>query len=99
MDNPVYSQLFQNQERAAKAQYAEAAKATRETADKPICGMGMATEAVTSRRSHTLAEEAEKNMRHHAEAHGRHSAAYEFLSGHPEFDEFVRLVRSGSIQF
>ena len=52
-----------------------------------------------SPRPFTLAAEAETRMREHAEAHDKHSAAYQFLTLHPEFDEFVRLVRSGSIQF
>lgn len=46
-----------------------------------------------------LAEEAEMRMRHHAESHGNSRAAFVFLTRHPEFDEFVRLVRAGSIQF
>ncbi len=50
-------------------------------------------------RPYTLAGEAAARMKQHAEAHATQSAAYGFLIQHPEFDEFVRLVRSGSIQF
>ena len=47
----------------------------------------------------TMAEQAEKNAAYHFEEYNKaHNAAY-FLSGHPEFDEFIRLVRSGAIQF
>lgn len=46
----------------------------------------------------TLAEEAAKSVQYHAEAHSKSTAAYQFLTKHPEFDEFVRLIRSGSIQ-
>lgn len=49
-------------------------------------------------RSYTLADEAAKRVASHADFHNKAAAAYEFLTKHPEFDEFVRLVRAGSIQ-
>jgi hypothetical protein len=51
------------------------------------------------RRPYTLREEAGKSAEHHRAESQKHSAAYDFLSAHPEFDEFIRLVRSGAIQF
>ena len=46
----------------------------------------------------TLADEAADRMARQREEHRKRCAAYEFLILHPEFDEFLRLVRSGSIQ-
>jgi hypothetical protein len=53
----------------------------------------------TAYRPPTMAEQAEKNADYHAEQHGKHRAAANFLVQHPEFDQFIQLVRSGAIQF
>ena len=60
---------------------------------------GIAGCDTTAYRPPTMAEQAEKNAAYHFEEYNKaHDAAY-FLSRHPEFDEFIRLVRSGAIQF
>jgi hypothetical protein len=46
----------------------------------------------------TLREQAEKNAYYHREEAQKHSSAAAFLSEYPQFDEFIRLVRSGAIQ-
>ena len=47
----------------------------------------------------TLQEEAEKQAIHHSEMANKCAQAAAFLSANPAFDEFVRLVRAGVIQF
>lgn len=47
----------------------------------------------------TLAEQAEKNAQYHFEEHAKSQKAASFLTAHPEFDEFIKLIRAGSIQF
>jgi hypothetical protein len=47
----------------------------------------------------TLGQEAEKHVIYHRDQADKFERAATFLREHPEFDEFVRLVRSGSIQF
>ena len=47
----------------------------------------------------TLQEEAEKQAIHHSSMANKCAQAAAFLSANPAFDEFVRLVRAGVIQF
>lgn len=61
-----------------------------------------ATQAVgvcAGRAPYTLCEEAAKSEQHHYEEAAKAGSAARFLSSHPEFDEFIRLVRSGAIRF
>jgi len=51
------------------------------------------------RAPYTLCEEAAKSEQHHYDEAAKAGSAARFLSAHPEFDEFVRLVRSGAIRF
>ena len=50
-------------------------------------------------RPPTMQEQAEKAADHHAEQHGKQRAAANFFAAHPEFDQFIQLVRQGAIQF
>lgn len=50
-------------------------------------------------RGYTLLEEASKSESYHFDEAAKAGNATRFLSAHPEFDEFVRLVRSGAIRF
>ena len=50
-------------------------------------------------RPQTLREEAEVRLRNHSEHARNASLAAEFFRDNPAFDEFVRLVRAGVIQF
>lgn len=43
------------------------------------------------------AEEAEKQAMDHFDRGGKAQRAAEFLRKHPEFDEFIRLIREGVI--
>ena len=43
-------------------------------------------------------EEAEKNSAYHQELASTLRAGVEFLRENPQFDEFIRLIRAGSIQ-
>jgi hypothetical protein len=52
-----------------------------------------------SYRCPTLQEEAEKQSIHHSKMANKCTQAAVFLSANPAFDEFVRLVRAGVIQF
>jgi hypothetical protein len=47
----------------------------------------------------SLRDEAQKRSIQHREIADKAQAAAIFLHQHPEFDEFVRLVRRGAIQF
>lgn len=58
-----------------------------------VCGQ------TQSYRPPTLGQEAEKHVIYHRDQADKFERAATFLREHPEFDEFVRLVRSGSIQF
>lgn len=92
--------VYQNKQDGEAILKAKRERANEESADC-AAGQTVAPQGMTGglKRSYTLAEEAEKGLRHHAEAHGKLAAAHDFLSRHPQFDEFVRLVRAGSIQF
>lgn len=50
-------------------------------------------------RPPTLREEAEKRVGHHRDQAEKADQAVAFLRENPAFDEFVRLVRAGVIQF
>lgn len=49
--------------------------------------------------AYSLRDEAQKLAHHHQEQSDKAARAAAFLHQHPEFDEFIRLVRSGSLQF
>ena len=57
------------------------------------------TQVQTSYRLPTLREEAEKQIGYHREQADKADRAIAFLRDNPAFDEFVRLVRAGVIQF
>lgn len=42
-------------------------------------------------------EEMEKHLAHHDESFGRIAKGAAFLREHPEFNEFIQLIRTGSI--
>ncbi len=60
---------------------------------------GQAVAGIGSYRRPTLQEEAEKQAIYHSEMANKSAKAAAFLSANPAFDEFIRLVRSGVIQF
>ena len=45
----------------------------------------------------SLREEQEKSAQYHAEQSLKNQQAAAFFAAHPEFDEFIRLIRSGVI--
>lgn len=47
----------------------------------------------------SLSAEARRSEQFHYEQASKAGDAARFLSSHPEFDEFIRLVRSGALQF
>ena len=55
-------------------------------------GIGLAGE-----RRPTLREEAEKNVGYHRSQADKANRAAAFFREHPEFDEFIQLIRSGVI--
>ena len=73
-----------------KAQQAKAVNT--DCCNQAVAGIG-------SYRRPTLQEEAEKQAIHHSEMANKCAQAAAFLSANPAFDEFVRLVRAGVIQF
>jgi hypothetical protein len=82
-------------ERAYDAQRGEAQTQCLNPVPMPNCAQAVGL----GRRPYTLREEAEKSAAHHGEQAQKHASAASFLAAHPEFDEFVRLVRAGAIQF
>jgi hypothetical protein len=72
------------------------AEAAAQYSEQKTIGMGVAPMQANKRRS-TLAEEAHSAAIHHSEQSQKHYQSAEFLSKHPEFDEFIRLIRSGVI--
>lgn len=63
--------------------------------------VGYATQSATtgSYRPPTMREQAEKNAQYHFDLHIKAQQAASFLAAHPEFDEFIRLIRSGALEF
>ena len=59
-------------------------------------GVGSATTNVFSRRS-SLREEAERQVSQHLEQADKKARAATFFREHPEFDEFIQLIRGGVI--
>jgi hypothetical protein len=47
----------------------------------------------------SLMEQLEKTANYHFDQYQKSQGGVHFLKDHPEFDEFIRLVRSGAIQF
>lgn len=60
---------------------------------------GVSSTQETAYRPPTMAEQADKNSQYHMEEHLKAKNAAYFLGLHPEFEEFIKLVRAGSIQF
>lgn len=56
-------------------------------------------EQTSPSRAYTLSEDAQRNEQFHYEQAAKAGNAARFLSAHPEFDEFIRLVRAGALQF
>ena len=56
-----------------------------------------AIQGTASVRPSTLKDEAAKSAQYHSTEANKAAAAHVFLAAHPEFDEFIRLIRSGSI--
>lgn len=80
---------------AEKAYYAErASQGDRGFAPAP-CIQGTTAQS----RPFTLKDEAGKAAEHHSSQAQKFAAAHAFLSAHPEFDEFIWLIRNGSLQF
>ena len=51
------------------------------------------------RTTPSLRDQAQTRSNHHLEEAAKATDAANFFHLHPEFEEFIRLVRSGSIQF
>ena len=66
-----------------------------ETASGAVYGIGTGP----SRLGYSLRDEAAKSAQYHQEQAVKLEKAAIFFSQHPEFEEFIRLIRSGSIQF
>lgn len=47
----------------------------------------------------SLLEEAQNFVKYHQEEAEKASKAANFLQSHPEFEQFIKLLRSGAIQF
>lgn len=59
-----------------------------------------ATGAIDGRsyRAPSMAELHGKSAAHHAEMVEKNAKAQQFFAEHPEFDEFITLIRAGAIQ-
>lgn len=49
--------------------------------------------------AYSLRDEAQRMANHHREQADKSAQAATFFHSHPEFEEFIKLIRSGSIQF
>ena len=61
------------------------------------CEQAIGGDAQAYQPRRTQREEAEKNMGFHMEQADKAARAATFFREHPEFDEFIHLVRSGAI--
>jgi hypothetical protein len=86
---------------AEKAYYGDRANSPAEPhpVDHRAEAIGIGQAATPSTLRYSLRDEAQKRAMHHAEQAEKAQSAAIFFSQHPEFEEFLRLVRSGSIQF
>ena len=83
---------------AEKAYYGDKASPAAEPYPQAVCGLG-AQVAGKSMNPYSLQEEAAKRaLNHHEQAQKAQSAAV-FFANNPAFEDFIRLVRSGAIQF
>ena len=64
-----------------------------------VCGQAQAAGINPHYRPPTLQEQSEKNAAYHMEEAQKFASASAFLREYPQFDEFIRLVRAGAIQF
>ena len=92
--------MYADQEYAkmqAEKQYLNNASPTQ---PHPVDQCGQAAMGQTpSRPGYSLRDEAQKRAMHHHEQADKAQQSAVFLSQHPEFEEFIRLVRSGALQF
>jgi hypothetical protein len=66
----------------------------------PSIPMDMCGEAQTISSSlYSLRDEAQKRSNHHSQEASKAAEAANFFHLHSEFEEFIRLIRSGSIKF
>lgn len=56
-------------------------------------------QAINQIKEYTLAEEKLKSAEYHQEQANKQYKAFHFLRENPAFDQFIKLVRSGAIQF
>lgn len=82
---------------AEKAYYANQAQTCAAPAEPYGVAQGLCGTAAG--RAYSLRDEASKNLRFHTEAAQKSAGAIQFFDAHPEFEEFIRLVRLGAIQF
>ena len=73
------------------------AEANMKEQQKAQCGRAIDGAVAGSVRRSSLREEAEKQVEYHAECASKADRAASFFREHPEFDEFIQLVRSGVI--
>lgn len=82
---------------------AEKMKAQNQTAQSPLgyepaqCGQAVAGTCGCDARRPSLREEAEKSVASHYEKAAKAERSLAFFRDHPEFDEFIQLIRSGVI--
>lgn len=77
-----------------KLKYVQAQQAN---CGQSVRGIGDTYQNCSDPRRPSLREEAEENVRIHAEQLEKQSRAAAFFGEHPEFDEFAQLIRSGVI--
>ena len=93
VDSAIWTEA-QLKQRAAMAGMAGMKAAQQQ--DQCDQGIGSATANVFSRRS-SLREEAERQVGQHLEQADKKARAATFFREHPEFDEFIQLIRGGVI--
>lgn len=62
------------------------------------CGQAVASGPNPHYRAPSMAELHGKSAAHHAEQVDKNAKAQTFFASHPEFDEFIQLIRQGAIQ-
>jgi hypothetical protein len=64
--------------------------------DSTMCGQAVAGKATNP---YSLQEEASRRAKNHYEQASKAQSAAVFFANNPSFEDFIRLVRSGAIQF
>lgn len=75
-----------------------AAQAGKSLRSADTCTQAVGEGSNPNYRSPSMAELHGKSAAHHADQVDKNTKAQAFFASHPEFDEFIQLIRQGAIQ-